>query len=89
MANEIYENYLSEDFEMLNRSINTMHSLSIMTIDKLLSGSAEDMREAELAAYNILHHVEVVKALRTKKIKRDLEASFQINTGVRRDRFEH
>lgn len=68
---EFYEKFLVEDFEMLNRTINTLHSLSLLTIDKLLSASEEDLKEAELAAYRIIHQVEVVKALRKKKISRD------------------
>ncbi|WP_440894943.1 hypothetical protein ACS127_10225 [Amphibacillus sp. Q70] len=84
-SNEIYENYLSEDLEMLSRSINAMHALSLMTIDKLLSGRHEDMKEAELAAYEIIHKVEVVKALREKKIKRDRGVSDVL---IRRDHLE-
>lgn len=68
---EFYENYLSEDFELLNKSINNIHALSILTVDKLLSAEEEDMKEAELAAYRLIHNVEVIKALRNKKIKRD------------------
>ena len=43
----------------------------MFAIDKCLSASRQDLIDAELAAYQIIHQVEVVKALRDKKIKRD------------------